>query len=418
MWWSDDLATPDSITWTSASKGIEEMVCTDMTVPPGGKPIVTLWDRTAFRVDNPDIYNTVQIPAPTFSSGWSLAYQSGHPEFVVLTAYRHNWWYGAGDLSGWSDDGGLTWHDFESVTSGTQPADMRFGDVAVSCNDANNIVRVPEADILPYYTLDRGSTWQHSTITYNGQPVDGGGYSAYYVHKEMLVADPSQDGTFLLYQWEYGLFRSTDGGRNFMFLSSGVPAWRWHPCLKAVDDKPGHFWFGPGEEDAGRGPLMRSTDGGLTWSPVTTIDAVSVVGFGKGAAGVSYPAIYVEGVKGSQEGIYRSTDEGATWDLLTIHPLGIWDRVTAICGDMRIFGRVYVAFAGNSCAYGQQFISGDINRDGYVNVGDLQALVAAWASQETPPSDTWNGAADCNGDGHVNVGDLQVLVGYWGQQLR
>lgn len=58
---------------------------------------------------------------------------------------------------------------------------------------------------------------------------------------------------------------------------------------------------------------------------------------------------------------------------------------------------------------------GDINNDGFVNVTDLQALVAAWNSQKTPPSANWNAAADINSDGFVNVGDLQLLVAHWGQ---
>ncbi len=60
---------------------------------------------------------------------------------------------------------------------------------------------------------------------------------------------------------------------------------------------------------------------------------------------------------------------------------------------------------------------GDINTDGYVNVGDLQTLAAAWASQDTPPSANWNPAADINADGYVNVGDLQLLIASWAAQL-
>jgi hypothetical protein len=63
------------------------------------------------------------------------------------------------------------------------------------------------------------------------------------------------------------------------------------------------------------------------------------------------------------------------------------------------------------------FLYGDINGDGTVNVADLQALVAAWASQASPPSGNWNAAADLNGDGYVNVGDLQILVANWGRSL-
>ncbi len=52
---------------------------------------------------------------------------------------------------------------------------------------------------------------------------------------------------------------------------------------------------------------------------------------------------------------------------------------------------------------------GDINTDRSVNVADLQALAAAWAS-----GPGYGGSADLNADGYVNVGDLQILVTNWG----
>lgn len=61
----------------------------------------------------------------------------------------------------------------------------------------------------------------------------------------------------------------------------------------------------------------------------------------------------------------------------------------------------------------QTAITGDINGDGHVNVGDLQMLVAAWGATKTPLSGNWNPAADLNGDGSVNVGDLQLFVVNW-----
>ncbi len=63
----------------------------------------------------------------------------------------------------------------------------------------------------------------------------------------------------------------------------------------------------------------------------------------------------------------------------------------------------------------QVFMIGDTNNDRYVNVGDLQALITAWASQAGPPaSSTWNPSADLNTDGYVNVGDLQLAGGKLG----
>ncbi len=61
---------------------------------------------------------------------------------------------------------------------------------------------------------------------------------------------------------------------------------------------------------------------------------------------------------------------------------------------------------------------GDVNKDGHVNVGDLQSLATAWGGQADPPSLNWNANADVDPDGHINVGDLQVLVSHWGESLN
>ncbi len=60
---------------------------------------------------------------------------------------------------------------------------------------------------------------------------------------------------------------------------------------------------------------------------------------------------------------------------------------------------------------GSQHVSGDINGDSAVNIGDLQLLAAAWGSRDG--SDNWSSDADCNADGYVNVRDLQILVANW-----
>lgn len=63
-------------------------------------------------------------------------------------------------------------------------------------------------------------------------------------------------------------------------------------------------------------------------------------------------------------------------------------------------------------------LAGDVNHDGYINVGDLQAMVATWGSQAgPPPGSNWNANADFNNDGFINVGDLRILVANWTRSL-
>ncbi len=63
-------------------------------------------------------------------------------------------------------------------------------------------------------------------------------------------------------------------------------------------------------------------------------------------------------------------------------------------------------------------VIGDINSDGYVNVGDLQLLVVAWGSQDDLPGSNWNADADLDGDGAVNIADLQILASHWGESAN
>ena len=41
--------------------------------------------------------------------------------------------------------------------------------------------------------------------------------------------------------------------------------------------------------------------------------------------------------------------------------------------------------------------------------------MAAWNGNAATPSENWNASADLNDDGYINVGDLQILIANWGQ---
>jgi hypothetical protein len=76
-------------------------------------------------------------------------------------------------------------------------------------------------------------------------------------------------------------------------------------------------------------------------------------------------------------------------------------------------GNLYVADSNNNrISKGTPHLTGDINCDSYVNIGDLQLLVAKWGS-----GPAYTGPEDISGDSYVNVGDLQLLVANWGRHL-
>ncbi len=80
-----------------------------------------------------------------------------------------------------------------------------------------------------------------------------------------------------------------------------------------------------------------------------------------------------------------------------------------------IDGQVRVLYGRVDMGADEFFLVGDVNDDRYVNVGDLQAVIAAWGSSLGGLN--WNPKADLDGDLYVTVGDLQLLAANWGREI-
>ncbi len=80
----------------------------------------------------------------------------------------------------------------------------------------------------------------------------------------------------------------------------------------------------------------------------------SAVGFGKAAPGASYQALYLIGTVNGVTGVFRSTDQGATWLRVNddTHQWGAIGGVGVITGDPDTYGRVYVGTNGRGLQYG------------------------------------------------------------------
>lgn len=103
-----------------------------------------------------------------------------------------------------------------------------------------------------------------------------------------------------------GLYKSTDGGAN----------WTWHTSL--ASRRISKVAVSPTDADrvfvAGQSGLERSTNGGGNWTTVLPGQVADVV-FDPNDATRVYASVHFDGV-------YRSTDNGDTWDKLTAGPVG------------------------------------------------------------------------------------------------
>lgn len=341
VWWAKDLTTPE-IEWHAASEGIEEVCGNDVIAPPGGQPVAAMWDTGVFYFSNPDTYSA-QRAYPGFMSAWALDWCPADPKFLVGVFRNHLGFKPHPNSSGYSTDGGRTWTRFPAVEKETIPAELEYGIIAVSANSTDKIVWSPAREKLPYYTADKGATWQQSS--FGGAATTG--FGSFPMAMKPLCGDRVSPNTFYFYRPQDGVYRSTDGGANFAKVGNPV-ANRYNAILKSTPGHAGDLWFAEGTV----GGVWHSTDGGATWKPSPGIKTAFNLGIGKAQEEKGYPTLYVAGIVDGQTGIYRSTDSGASWDKVCAYPLGIFDFIDAMDGDKNEFGEVYIGFSGSGFAYG------------------------------------------------------------------
>ncbi len=346
VWWADDLDEPN-IEWQAASEGIEETCGNDIIAPPGGAPVGAMWDIGVFRFPEPDAY-TAQRATPYFMSAWALDWCASDPNFIAGVFRNHLGFQPHVNETGFSTDGGRSWKVFPAVANKQIPEGLEYGVIAVSANSPDKIVWAPATDQLPFYTSDRGKSWERSSF---GGPKTTG-FTTHTSPLKPLCADRVLGDTFYFYRYEDGVYRSTDAGATFSRVGNPVSQ-RYNSVLKATPDHAGHLWFAEGSQGSPVGGLWRSEDGGKTWTALPFIEQAFNFGFGKPLKNGGYPTLYVAGVADGETGIYRSTDEGRTWDQIGTYPLGIFDWIDAMDGDKDTFGRVYLAFTSAGFAYGE-----------------------------------------------------------------
>jgi photosystem II stability/assembly factor-like uncharacterized protein len=326
---TDDLTAADHgkpTTWSSAAaEGIEETAVNDLLVPTAGpcKLISAVGDLGGFCHTSLDRSPPVGMIEPIIGSGTSVAEAGEAPLDVALVGY---------DGGDYSTDGGAEWTSMELPAGSTEGA----GVVAVNA-DGSSIVWAP-ADAVPQYSTDGGQTWTD---------VSGLAEGAF------PVADPVTAGVFHDFDPATGaLLVSTDGGATFTTETTGLPA-GVNPegtsslaQLHTVFGRAGDLWL-----TGGNGLLYHSTDGGRTFAAVGSVAAVATLGFGKAAPGAGYPAIYLTGIVGGAQGVFLSTDEGASWVRINDDSEQYAWIGQTITGDPNVFGRVYLGSNGRGILY-------------------------------------------------------------------
>jgi photosystem II stability/assembly factor-like uncharacterized protein len=357
VWYTNPPTRYTPITWTSESAAIEQLVTNWVVSPPGGAPVFSFWDRPVFYGGNSNEYPSTHgvNNAHALIMGWSVDWASSDPSTIVcLCNFEKN------DTSGYSRDGGRTWSTFAQVPPSSSGA-IYGGCIAAST--PTNFLWVQSNHGNPYFTTDRGNTWNQISIP--GIPTKGstGWGFAYYLDRQNCAADRVKANTFYMYNdgsgsaVTEGIYTSTDGGATWIHTSSPRFGAAFNVQMRSVPGQAGHLFFTAGVQSPPHPAsqrFYRSMDGGTTWSAVADVKEVFAFGFGKAALTGSYPAIFIFGWVKNIMGIWRSDDNALTWTQVSDgFPLGNFNQIKTIEGDSNRYGTVYVGFGGSGFVYGQ-----------------------------------------------------------------
>jgi len=232
------------------------------------------------------------LTTSTATAQWiRLGPEGGSADAVVVDPTNPDVVY-AGNTGGVrkSTDGGLTWTDADAGITGTSTWVLGF---AIDAS-APSTLYAGTTEAL-FRTTDGGTSWTKLT---NGLPP----YTGFYGLNSQIAIDPTNPATVYVTTAQK-LLKSTNGGAAFTQVGNGATNLNAALLDPAT---PSTVYAVSGNDPA----LLKSTDGGLNFSPSST-GLPPGIGTGIIAAAHTSPTTLFVGYY--DEGVYRSTDGGASW---------------------------------------------------------------------------------------------------------
>ncbi|MCD0469965.1 RICIN domain-containing protein [Flavobacterium sp. JAS] len=308
--------TAANASWKNDVIGIEETALLDGVSIPGGPFISSFGDVSGFVHESLISFPSTKISPLGGFNNHSIAYAAANPGKVVRIGNGENVVY-------YSNDKGTTW-------TGTTSNVGVSGRVAISA-DGGTILHCPWGSSTTSYTTNNGTSWSSCAGVSLGDAAP--------------AADQVNSNYFYIYHPSTGqMFRSSNKGVNFSVAGTPGASTANHPwesvLIRTVPGFEGHIWV----PLAGNG-LKYSTNYGAAYTTVANVSYCKTIGIGKTMSGASYPTIFIWGTVSGVNGLFRSTDQGATWLRINndAHEFG---GASLLVGDMNVAGRVFMGAGG------------------------------------------------------------------------
>jgi photosystem II stability/assembly factor-like uncharacterized protein len=355
----DSSATIYAILSTRLLKSVDSGVTWNDVSPPGAGYVVSLAESLA---DSSELFAATTLPAGVLrSSDGGLTWQPANEGlsnsavvYSIVAASASMLYVGSNSGVFRSDDEGASWHlqspelhpalvvdfsepstvfahgSFDARTPDGVSRSVDSGTTWVPVNDGLNALGISaiaadasEPSIVfagtplgIFKSLDLGKTWAEGVIA-----------TGILYDVSDFAFDPFDSQT--LYAAGYGgLFESTDGGEHWSLISASLTG--LDQSIGSVVANP--FVRGRLFVATGRGKVFRTDDGGTSWSAVGPPGAFGSAGYL--AIDPHTDVLYV----GSLEGVFRSTNSGATWQ----QALSL-DNVFALEVNPSVAGTVYAS---------------------------------------------------------------------------
>jgi hypothetical protein len=307
-------------------RGLEETAVLDLISPPTGAPLISgLGDIGGFRHTNVDAVPPLMFQQPYFTSTTSLDFAETNPSVMVRSGNFTDSDRPGDSHVAFSTDGGANWFQ------GTEPGGINSGGTVAAAANGSRFVWAPgDPGIQVQFSVGFGNSWQQSSGVPANARIESDRVNPmkFYAHS---------NGTFYV---------STNGGQSFTATATGLPA---TAKFKAVAGREGDIWL------AGTGGLWRSTNSGTSFTKLAAgvTDGINV-GFGLGAPGRPYQAIFLAGTVDGVTGVFRSDDTATTWVRVNDDRHQYGNMGEALTGDPRVYGRYYLGTNGRGIIQGDR----------------------------------------------------------------
>jgi photosystem II stability/assembly factor-like uncharacterized protein len=289
-------STDGGSTWTGANAGLPKgwpAWAQVLAIDPVNSSIVYVqkWQGLFKSTDGGQSWNSLTEPRPGFQI-----------QKLFIDAIHAIMYAGPGLFK--STDGGMTWRTVSAGVTG-YCCDLLYFDPVTStlyAHGGSDPIQNPGDYGQIYKSTDEGSTWSPAGRGFRDDA------------STSFVSDPTTPGTiyapYVQLNWSgsppvFGLMKTTDGGESWNAIQPPLPG---AYILSLAVDANGTVYI-----DYNSGDAFKSTDGGATWSPASSVPAVSDV-----------PALLTDSTQpnvvfaaAGDDGIFRSGDGGGHWAKLS-----------------------------------------------------------------------------------------------------